>query len=578
MRARVGLVAVAVVVGLSACGVTATDTPIKVPGGGVAAGVDVAGDTTFIPPDPSTVNLPRDVITSFLEAGVGGGDAAVRQARKFLTPKAAETLNLGQAPQPLVLRLLAPPNPQPGTETTTVSIKYQVVGTFTDQGYLNSSGDPREHQDSFTLSRHDGIWSIDVLPAIMQTNLVISDDMLDSPSGGYRARPIYFWDHSGSLLVPDLRYLPLTMDVSQRPNTIVDWLIAGPSPLLLSNHAVQNLPTGTAKIGNVASNAGAWVVNLHAIAGNPDDLHNIALQLRWSLLSVTQDKVELQIEGQRKDIGSALDRDAKDANPTHLTSIELDVVKKKINQPRDGIPVLASGSNANVVTAAVNLETTRAAFVTERNGQQSLTLVRETSNQKTSSSYPASGLPDSAKIGRPAFVGNADRLFVPVDGDLYSVAPTGAATKITPPGMSDVTSVAVPPDGRRIALVSGGHAYVASLVINGPSVIPGPPQEIAGGMLKSTAIAWLDSNHLVIVGSTIDGNAPAMVTSTVDGAAAKATTFSANGFTLVDVVTQIDVAASDIVVQTSDQKIEKAFTSGTLLPVSGVDSILYTSG
>jgi hypothetical protein len=568
-------VCVAAVGLLAGCGVQATDTPVKIAGGGLAAGVDASGDTTFTPPNPSPFNQPREVITDFLEAAVGGGDAAVKQVHEFLTTKAVETFNPA-APQPAVIRLVAAPSQVLGQETSTVTIAYQIVGGLTDQGTLEPSADIQVHHDTFTLVRRANTWTIDVLPPLMTSQLVISDDMLDSSSGGYRAKPIYFWDHNGTLLVPDLRYLPLTMDISQRPNAIVDWLIAGPSPLVAS--AVKRLPAGTVKIGNVTSNNGSWVVNLSARAGgaNPDDLKQIAYQLRWSLLSVTHDKVELQIEGQPKNAGFAHDADALDANPPTSAGARFEIIKRKISVPAGtDIPVLKSPLNANVVAAAINVDTTRAAIVTEHNGMRSLTLLRENTDGKVFS-YPATLAP-TPQLGRPAFVGHTDRLLVPAHGDLYVVAPTGAATKITP-GPSTVTSVAVPPDGRRIALVMGGHAYVGSLFVNGSTVGVGPLQEVAAGMLRAGGIAWQDSSHVLIVGGAIDGNAPAMVTSTVDSAAAKQTSFAANGFTLVDVVTQTDVAASDIIVQTSDQKVEQAFTSGTTLPVGGVDSVFYSAG
>ena len=56
--------------------------------------------------------------------------------------------------------------------------------------------------------------------------LMLSDQALTTY---YRIQPIYFWDSTDSALVPDLRYLPLTITSDQRARRVVQYLAAGPS-------------------------------------------------------------------------------------------------------------------------------------------------------------------------------------------------------------------------------------------------------------------------------------------------------------------------------------------------------------
>ena len=93
--------------------------------------------------------------------------------------------------------------------------------------------------------------------------LLLSDEAL---TRYYRIQPIYFWDQGYGTLVPDLRYLPLTIKPDQRASRLVQWLVAGPSSSLAGG--VQGLPTGTSPTDNVVTkDDGTLVVKLSAQAG-----------------------------------------------------------------------------------------------------------------------------------------------------------------------------------------------------------------------------------------------------------------------------------------------------------------------
>ena len=59
-------------------------------------------------------------------------------------------------------------------------------------------------------------------------------------------------------------------------------------------------------------------------------------------------------------------------------------------------------------------------------------------------------------------------------GRLFRVSTTdGSAADVTPRNLSGVSAVSVSPDGRRVALIAGGQAYVSSLSVANNTVTVG---------------------------------------------------------------------------------------------------------
>ncbi len=134
--------------------------------------------------------------------------------------------------------------------------------------------------------------------------LLLSDDALDDVY--YQAHPIYFWDTTGEWLVPDLRYLPLTIDPEQRPTRILQWLRRPVAVAAVGAAATA----GTTSKAAVVNRQEKLVVNLSAQAGADGDesLRKLVYQLRWSLRRTTAfPEIELQIEGQTREVGSTAD-------------------------------------------------------------------------------------------------------------------------------------------------------------------------------------------------------------------------------------------------------------------------------
>src|SRR6185436_16153642 len=107
-----------------------------------------------------------------------------------------------------------------------VTVHWRQIGTLTASGTIDPGQPPPPKPVTFhVIETSPGQFRLD---GGVPPGLYLSDKALLDPRW-YRTNPIYFWDKSGRVLVPDVRYLPLFIEPSQRPTTIVDHLLAGPS-------------------------------------------------------------------------------------------------------------------------------------------------------------------------------------------------------------------------------------------------------------------------------------------------------------------------------------------------------------
>ena len=107
-----------------------------------------------------------------------------------------------------------------------------------------------------------------------------------------------------------------------------------------------------------------------------------------------------------------------------------------------------------------------------------------------------------------------------MNGRLYSFGVNGAKARPVEwqgePGA--VAAVAVAPDQRRVALVSGGKLYRAVLGVSGDGVTLSTPEQLSAPTLSAvTAVAWSSEDWLVVAGVRADGRVSIMDLS-IDGA------------------------------------------------------------
>jgi Lipoprotein LpqB beta-propeller domain len=375
---------------------------------------------------------------------------------------------------------------------------------------------------------------------VSQNWLLLSADAL---ANFYARRTIYFWntDHTG--LIPDARYMPLSMPEEQQPTEVLNWLTSGPAGWL--KQVAEPLPAGARSIGNVpAVSNGTMQVSLSAQvlpddltpAERQDALDRLQLQLRWSLQPNLQAKtLELNIEHQPAQTYKGNDYLSSNAAYRPEAQLQRFVVYEgqvrrlsRSYRSSEPVPALTAAANKDVRMVSYGQSRTRtyvALVVTEANGRQALRVGSATTGE--AASLRAINL--AKPIGRPVWavsppVGKADGTvgLIPAGGRLYAYAPDGTSVaRVTwPGGPGSITSVAVAPDARRLALVAGGRLYLATMS-NDDGVQLSAPVLIETVLGHLTAVDWVSESTLVVAGSNADSGRSAIMDVSIDGALQK---------------------------------------------------------
>jgi hypothetical protein len=524
MRRR--LLALTVVAGLALGGCGIPDNTAVVPlGPGPSTGVSSGSE--LAPPRSTRADTSdkAQFVENYLEAAAGDFAGAADRVKQFLSPDTAGTF---KAPSDIkVVRPVEDPLVEPGSPV--VKLKVREVGTLRQKGYIEPSPDDREIEYEFELLEIEGKpgWFVAKAPPA----LLLSDEALDQ---FYARRTIYFWNSEHTGLVPDLRYMPLSMPTEQQPTTIVDWLISGPAPWLAG--VVDPLPEGTKQIGNVpAVSNNTLQVNLSGQAVPPDDsraLDRLQLQLRWSLRPNLPGNLDLSVEHQQTKRYAGTDYQPRNAAYRAVASPERFVVYGGVvhrlarsylaDQP---VPAIAPAANRNVRMAALATAGNRsfaALVVNESNSRQVLRAgVAGTGEQASLRRIP---LP--APIGRPVWAKSPAGTdagtigLVTAGGRLYRFNANGSGLSQVewPGGPGNITAVAVAPDAHRVALLAGGRLYLAALSSSDDGTQLSVPHVVRTVLRDLTAVAWGSESLLVVSGVRPESQRVAMMDVSIDGA------------------------------------------------------------
>lgn len=525
--------------GLGGCGVSATDQPVD-EGDALTSESSATDYSRLDPPEPDSAQTPLDLVGNFLQASAGGLADANERVKRYLTDVAharwVDPIDPRNPPLTLV-RIVSGPtmgayDPERGTQVT---VEYQEIGTLlTGYGLVDDLASLETRQLTFWVIAEDFKPRIREIEGWPERELLLSDEGLDTY---YDVLPIYFWDKNYQTLVPDLRYVPNTINPDQRYGERLKWLAAGPSPWLAPG--VQNLPAGTSPEPVVTTEDTLQVSLSTATPLEPDEVRRLLFQLQWSLSEsrlMPQVDIDLRIGGQpvTPDAPDDAFRDFlysfSHRGEPHRYQIRDGVVQAVGATP---IPaVLSAQENASVTTAAISADQRVAAFVSDdgfsghslyvvRNGQPTIDVAVPTVNQ----------------LGRPSFVPGTDLLLVPTggaDGKLLSIS-TVDGTVVDASRPIGITTAAVSPDGRRVAYIAEGEVYVVPLVISDNSVTLGSaPRQLLAGQLTATAITWTSESWLVVAGTR--GDEPALWRVTADGATARNFSDRSVGVRVADLV------------------------------------------
>ena len=494
-RRRWLALALALTLALAGCGISTTGTTDE--GDGLETGTGLTDSDFLPPPSPDTAVSPEQLVDDFLRSASGG----LNQVKAFLTEDALKTFHdpvNKDNPALTIVRLVGEPQEGvPSPDRTPVTVTYQVVGTLDDKGLVEELADPNLHKMVLQVvpnKQKPSVLRIDEIGGDAPDGLVLRDRALTEY---YRPQPIYFWDESYSVLVPDLRYLPLTITAEQRASLVVQYLAAGPSPWVTG---VKKLPLGAVPSEPVTSPNGTLVVKVTAQAapGGEDDQKKLLYQLQWSVgIPNRPTKIALQIDDKIVNVNvGANDYQSYNLSSTFASGAqryditpEAKVVPIPAANPQG---VLAAPQNQNVVYAAVSRRGDVAAFVrAEPSGRRYVEIVH--SNGST-----VRWAPGTNQMGRPAFYTSNGDVLVPVNGRLYAVSATDGSPSEALKSVNGVSAVSVAPDARRMAVVANGQVLVTSL----PSATSQQRlRPILSGQFTATSVAWTSESWLIVAGA-----------------------------------------------------------------------------
>jgi hypothetical protein len=517
-------------VGPAGCGIPA-HTDVRVDGGGQARGGGATGVTGR--EAPKRMDSPSDVkqfALNFLAAAAGEARTADDRVRGFLSPGDWGRLPDTRDASINVVRLVEEePTVTRGEGTSTVSMEVQQVGVLRPNGVL----DPPKLTDTSYTFRVGNLNSGDIVQRDETLGLYVYDPppllmSVDALNEFYEQQTIYFWsDEENPRLVPDLRYLPVSVPSGLRPTEVLGWLTGGPADWLKGS--VAELPAGTQTIGNAPANDGQLVVNLAAPALSELQVKRLATQLAWSLREIyPRGQLKLMIRDKSVRVFDVdqqrLQNPAYEAHPPGDSIISSYCVLAgaiyRVAEPGDPgdepLPFDAA-RNRDIATATIARDrgSVLAALVTTTGrllvgaGNPAVNPAAtdfSMSNQVVGQQARPVWLRGFGPDGPVGLVVAGGRLhWFDVDAQLEPLQLRGA------PG--PVTAVSAAEDGRRIAVIAGGRLFVASL---NASTRESQVRPVPVSLVEPTAVTWTAENDLVVAGQNGRGKT-VLVDVTVDG-------------------------------------------------------------
>lgn len=519
---------VLVVLVLGGCGIP-DDSGVQVLGPGPSAVPAFGDDNSPVQFTQDATTDPTTFVNYYLQAAAGDPEGALGRVKKFLAPEVRASFK-PQTTDVQVVHLVEDPLIAQGTND--VHLDVQTIGTLKDNGVLVPSADPTPTRMSLVLTSRgaSGLFVAKWSPA--PPALLMSDIALNT---FYQPRTIYFWNTDNTGLVPDVRYMPLSVPTVQQPTTILNWLTGGPADWL--GTAVQSLLSGATVLDNIpAISDDRLQIRLSAQAVPPGDdkaLDRLRRQLQWSLRPLLPRTLELKIGNQSPVSYTDAEYLSSDAasrlqdEPERFVIFN-GVIRRLTDSPRASapVPLIKTAANHNIQFAALSTSTTHTfAAVVAGSGATATLRVAAAPTGQSADLKVVRGL--SGTLGHPLWAvtsaGDTKTAvgLITANGRLYTFGTDGSPAQRVEwlggdPGA--VTAVSVAPDGRRVALVAGGRLYRTVLTFPGDDVRLAAPVQIMPPTLRSvTAVAWSSEQDLVIAGVHTVENRVAVTDATIDG-------------------------------------------------------------
>lgn len=448
----------------------------------------------FLPSGPVENGTIEQILRGFVEASSSPvSDYAI--ARQFLTPEfstkwdATTTVSVDGG-----LRTVTQTGENRGQLSYSLNALVDAQGNYSDVSPIQPI------TNEYVFEQVDGQWRISAAP-----NGVVMDRFTFDQV--YQAHPLYFFDSTNSMLVPDVRFFPNGASASTR---ITKALLAGPSEWLSANGAAHtSFPVGTALVADtVPVSRGTATVDLNsaALSADPTIIRQMKQQLSASLQSVDNiSSVNMLVDGAvlNNAISSSIDSvlpKLVDSRPLVLTDKTFGYwTGSTVETVTQLSPVMLSQQPSAITTAGGNtlaamLSAEGAFFV--RNGNAQLVDTRP-------------------GLIAPALDNFGYLWSVPADqpNKLLVISTDGKQQQLDVPwtGAENIVSLSLSRDGSRVlALLQYGDTsqLVVSALVRGEKSIPtqlGVPLTLSLAAGVPISSAWVDSTTVVSVSTEANG-------------------------------------------------------------------------
>lgn len=454
-----------------------------------------SGVIEFIPAGPVVDGTIEQILRGFIEASSSPvSDYAI--ARQFLTPGFATRWDANSGVHvDSGLRTITQ------TETSSAQLGFTLSATVDAQGRYAQAPANERVTYSYTFEQVDGQWRISAAP----DGVVIDRFTFDQV---YTSHPLYFFDSTQTLLVPDVRFFPNGASSSTR---IMKALLVGPSPWLAEGGAVVSAyPPGTALVADsvpVTRGVAAVDLNENALNTDPAGIRKMKQQATASLQSVDNiTSVDLLVNGTEQ---NALIADTVD------TVMPPSVDSRALVLTTDHYGYISGGNiEQSSQLAPVMVALQPSAISVGFSGQLAAVLSPQGASFVRANAETV--LADSrAGLIAPSLDPFGYMWSVPANEptELLAISTNGEQRAVTVPwkNVDEILSLKVSRDGARVvALVREGTNYrlLASSIVRGEKSVPvtvGVPIELSLAEGIPVDIAWVDPTTVASLATSPDG-------------------------------------------------------------------------
>jgi hypothetical protein len=485
---------------LTGCGIP-DSTGVRVDGPGPRSGSTggVQPGSDAVPPKRKVAVDNETLVRNFLMAAAGDADGLGDRINDYLATGVRDQIDLS-AGVSVVHLLSVQPTAGDGTAFT---LKVRHLGTLQPDGELWPAAPDATDTYLMRVGEVDDRRELYVLrppPIVLMT-----DEALNKY---YNERTIYFWNHSHTSLVPDLRYLPLEVPAARMPTEVLGWLVKGPSRAL--GEFAEGLPTGTKLVGTAPLEGDSLTTSWSPEAAHDEiGAKRLAMQIAWSLWHAPFERLDLRINGQQPrpydaaGLRSSADYYSVSPTPERFAIYEgaVRALVPPTGDPTPEVP-LASEVNRNLISVAIirgpkvavaaSVDTPAGPRLQVGSGDGVVTALKQTTVEP---------------VGRPVWLpgvgGGANQpigLVADSQGHVYRFQADGKTSRMRLPVPEAVTDIAVSPDGHRLAVIAGGKLYLVLIATDKATVTPAGVNAPALSLSDLTAVAWLSETHVAVVG------------------------------------------------------------------------------